>query len=128
MHSPDIFELNRLFQEDRPVMDKGNSDPCVVLGMLSGEMGELCDEMHLFSQGRSTKEKVGDEIADVMLFSCTLFKALGLDGRTVVKEKVGRNVLKYEAHELQHGVLTQIAPELKERWKAIDGDERYNAA
>lgn len=126
--SPDIFELNHMFQTDRPVMDRGNSDPFTVLMMLSGEMGELCDEMHYFAQGKSTKEKVGDEISDVMLFCCTLFKALELDGRTMVKEKVGRNILKYEAHELQCGELTQIAPRLKARWKDIYGDETYNAA
>jgi NTP pyrophosphatase (non-canonical NTP hydrolase) len=127
MHSPDIFELNEIFQTDRPVMDRGNSDPYVVLSMLSGEMGELCDEFHLYSQGKSTKEKIGDEISDIMLFSCTLFKSLGLDGRTMVKEKVGRNCLKAPSYRLQVGELAEIYPLLRQEWKDLDGDEQFSA-
>ena len=126
MRSPDIFELNEIFQTDRPVMNTGNSDPFIVFGMLCSEIGELSDELHYFSQWKSSKEKIGDEISDVMLFCCTLFKALGLDGRTMVKEKVGRNVLKYEAQYLQEGELTQIAPQLKQRWALLEGDDYYN--
>lgn len=107
-------------------MDSANRNPQTALQLLCGEVNELDDEFQLYSRGESTKERVGDEISDVMLFCCTLFGALGLDGDTMVREKIGRNNLKYEAQYLQEGELCEVSPLMKRRWRDMKGDQLFN--
>jgi len=112
-----IFELARDFQEGRRTLNENNADPKVVFDLLLGEVEELREELDLLIQGKSSPEKAGREVSDIVLFCLSLYRALKIDPETELKEKIARNHLKHPAYRFNNGIAFSEAIRLdREEW------------
>lgn len=116
--NPSPLEMAIIFQEDRPRMNEANT-PDFLWTLLQGEIAEA-------EEAKDNPEDLIFELADVIIFSANLIHTLGHNPDTVVREKVGRNVLKYPARGYINGTPYESqAKQDKQSWKKQNGDDEY---
>lgn len=124
-----VFNLLKDYQQDRPVMNNHNTDTTAVLGLLMGEVSELVVSHAKYLNDQEEPLDVANEAADVLIFAVSLIASLGLDPETVVREKIGRNVLKYPASVFSNGRTYEQARDIsKASWRIDGGDTTYYSA
>lgn len=62
---------------------------------ISVEAGELLEQFLWKQAGEEKKEKVQEELADILAFSFLLASKYGLDVKEIVLQKIQANALKY---------------------------------
>jgi len=87
---------------------------CMALSVEAGELSRLfewlsCAESDVFAQNNTNKEKIADELADIMMFLLRLSEVTGIDLSEAVQKKLAKNVQKYpvelvkgKAHKYTH--------------------------
>lgn len=115
------FEMLRNFTEDRPVMKEANSDVSFLLGLLLQEVTELQEEPH----GMSKEKYLEQELADVAIFAISILHLITGDADAAIREKVGRNTLKYPARLFQEGSYEDARANSKLQWTEDDNQDFY---
>ena len=122
MKSPNAFEIQENFLDDRPVMRENNQDINLLLSMLVQEVAEIFEEPH----GMSPEKYMEQELADVAIFAISALDLLTGDAHLAIREKQARNTLKYPAVLFQSGDYEAAKAKSKEQWTAEDNEDFYH--
>jgi len=88
-------ELQRLIDEFAEARDWGPEHTPKQLALaIASEVGELCHLLR-WSWDDPPADIVGEELADVMIFSLRFCSVLGLDAETIIRGKAEKNERKY---------------------------------
>ena len=112
-----LQETVSLFRKDRPTMDEKNT-PEFLCHLLSIELKELTEAVEI-----GQKELIEHEVADIIFLALELANIVGFDAETAVKEKHGRNVLKYPHQNFKDGNYLETIKKCKDEWG--DGDIEF---
>lgn len=105
--------------KDRPTMELNNT-PVQILHLLCAEVGELCE-----AGGTQTNTELKQnkefhrELADVLLFTLSLFRQLGVDPVEETMDKVAFNMLRYPAKDYQETPFEEAMAMNRERTSMI---------
>lgn len=92
MGKPSVFELQKNFLCDRPLMMKANQNPWDHFELMKREVQEAEDELYSFDD---RTEEYAEEIVDVMIFCISILQMLGKDPEAEIRDKIGINTSKY---------------------------------
>lgn len=119
---PSVFELQRDFYADRPIMLEHNQNVHALLSLLMGEVGELSHE--ILANGYDP-EKIASEASDVALFAHAIIMMLGLDPEQQIREKLARNQAKYPAVVFQSGDYKEARATTSKFYKDRDMENEF---
>lgn len=102
-------------------MDAANQDVGFLLNLLFQEVEELKEEPH----GMSPEKYLEQELADVAIFAIGILDLITGDADMAIREKVGRNTLKYPAHYFQEGTYEDSRRDSKLQWTKEDNQDFY---
>ena len=112
-----LQETVSLFREARPTMDEKNT-PEFLCHLLTLELNELVEAVEIGQNGL-----IEHEVADIIFLALELANVIGFDAETAVREKSGRNILKYKREYFQDGDYLEAVKRVKEEWG--DGDIEF---
>lgn len=118
-----IIEMQRNFYRDRPTMCERNSDTAFLLARLYEEVEELknAPTNHLGLEKHQEQEAV-----DVVLFALAFLDALMGDAEEAIREKVARNVIKFQPKLFLDSVDYPLGISVSNaEWKRERGDQIF---
>jgi len=112
-----LQETVSLFRLERKTMDEKNT-PEFLCHLLTLELNELVEAVEIGENGL-----IEHEVADIIFLALELANVIGFDAETAVREKAGRNILKYKREYFQSGDYLEAVKRVKEEWG--DGDIEF---
>lgn len=112
-HNDDTFaEISRMVWQHLEERDWDNPEPRSLAISLSLEANELLEHYQWHDKPVGSKEDLGEELADVLIYALQYAHVMGIDPAAAIRDKLKKSALKYPADNFKG----KSGKEVSEAW------------
>lgn len=112
-HNDDTFaEISRMVWQHLEERDWDNPEPRSLAISLSLEANELLEHYQWHDKPVGSKEDLGEELADVLIYALQYAHVMGIDPAAAIRDKLKKSALKYPANNFKG----KSGKEVSEAW------------